>query len=45
MILGQCPGTLGTADDVAVFSDSVEEHDKNLHNLMQVARKYGLGQV
>ena len=42
MILEQCPGTLGIADDVAVFGKNQEEHDKNLHNLMQVARKYGL---
>ncbi|XP_022099493.1 uncharacterized protein LOC110984016 [Acanthaster planci] len=42
MILEQCPGTLGIADDVAVFGATVEEHDKHLHNLMHVARKYGL---
>ena len=42
MILEQCPGTLGIADDVAVFGKDEAEHDRNLHNLMEVARKYGL---
>ena len=42
MILEQCPGTLSIADDVAVFGKDLEQHDENLHNLMQVARKYGL---
>ena len=42
MILEECPGTLGIADDVAVYGKNGEDHDKNLHNLMKVARKYGL---
>ena len=42
MILEQCPGTLGIADDIAVFGATSEEHDRHLHNLMQVPRKYGL---
>lgn len=42
LILVQCPGTLGIVDDVAVFGKNDAEHDMNLHNLMQVARKYGL---
>ena len=42
MILEQCPGTLGIADDVAVFGKDKAEHDRNLHNLIEVARKYGL---
>ena len=41
-ILEQCPGTIGIADDVAVFGRTEEEHDQNLHNLMQVAAKSGL---
>jgi hypothetical protein len=41
-ILEQCPGCIGIADDVAVFGSSEEEHNKNLHQLMKVARKYGL---
>ena len=40
-ILEQCPGTIGIADDVAVFGRTEEEHDQNLHNLMQVAAKSG----
>ena len=42
MILEQCPGTLGIADDVAVFGKDDADHDRNLHNLMCVAHKYGL---
>ena len=42
MIIQRCPGTLGIVDDIAVFGRDEEEHDRNLHNLMQVARKYGL---
>ena len=41
-ILEQCPGTIGIADDVAVFCRTDEEHDQSLHNLMQVAAKSGL---
>lgn len=41
MILEQCPGTIGIADDVAVFGHDMEEHNKNHHNLMHIARKYG----
>ena len=41
-ILEQCPGTIGIADDVAVFGRTEEEHDQSLHNLMQVAAKSGL---
>ena len=41
-ILEQCPGTIGIVDDVAVFGRTEEEHDQNLHNLMQVAAKSGL---
>ncbi|XP_072181419.1 uncharacterized protein [Diadema setosum] len=41
-ILEQCPGTIGIADDIVVFGHNEAEHDKALHNLMTVARKYGL---
>ena len=42
MILEQCPGTLGIADDIAVFGKNKQEHDANLHQLMKISRKYGL---
>ena len=41
-ILDNCPGTVGIADDVAVFGRTEAEHDDNLRNLMSVAREYGL---
>ena len=41
-ILESCPGTLGIADDVAVFGRNEAEHDANLHNLMRVSREHGL---
>ena len=41
-ILEKCPGTVGIADDVAVFGKTEEEHDSNLHNLMKVALESGL---
>ncbi|XP_071476746.1 uncharacterized protein [Diadema antillarum] len=41
-ILEQCPGTIGIADDIVVFGKNEAEHDKALHNLMTVGRKYGL---
>lgn len=41
-ILENCPGVIGMADDIAVVGKTVEEHDANLHNLMRVAREYGL---
>ena len=41
-ILESCPGCIGIADDVPVFGRNAEEHKKNLHNLMQVARQHGL---
>jgi hypothetical protein len=42
MILEKCPGTIGIADDVAVFGKNEKEHDENVHNLMQVAAAHGL---
>ena len=41
-ILESCPRCIGIADDVVVFSLNAEEHNKNLYNLMQVARQHGL---
>ena len=40
--LERCPGTMGIADDVAVFGKYEKEHDANLHNLMKIAQKEGL---
>ena len=37
-ILERCPGTMGIADDVAVFGKDEKEHDANLHNLMDIAQ-------
>ena len=42
MILESCPGTVGIADDVAVFGHTEAEHDAHLHNLMRVSREHGL---
>ena len=41
-ILEKCSGTVGIADDIAVYGPTVEEHDANLHNLMLVAREHRL---
>ena len=41
-ILERCPGTMGIADDVAVFGKDEKEHDANLHNLMKIAQQEGL---
>ena len=41
-IFKRCPGTVGIADDVAVFGRTEAEHDANLHNLMKVATESGL---
>ncbi|PIK59947.1 hypothetical protein BSL78_03102 [Apostichopus japonicus] len=38
-ILEKCPGTVGIADDIGVFGSTEAEHDRNLHNLMKVARE------
>jgi len=42
MILEQCPGTVGIADDIVVYGIDQATHDCHLTNLMQVARKTGL---
>ena len=41
-ILERCPGTMDSADDVAVFGKDEKEHDANLHNLMKIAQQEGL---
>ena len=41
-ILESCPGTMGIADDVAVFGKDEKEHDANLHNLMKIAQQESL---
>ena len=42
LIPEQCPGTISIADDVGVFGRTEEEHNANLHQLMQAAQKHGL---
>ena len=42
LILEQCPGTISIADDVGVFGRTEEEHNANLHQLMQATQKHGL---
>ena len=41
-ILKKCDGFIGTADDVAIFGQTEQEHDKHLHQLMETAEKHGL---
>ena len=41
-ILEECPGTIGIADDVAVFGKKEADHDANLHHLFAIAKKHGL---
>jgi len=41
-ILEECPGTIGIADDIAIFGKTEEEHDRNLITLMNEAKKNGL---
>ena len=40
-ILEKCPGTLGIADDIAVYGKTKTEHDKHLYNLLKAARANG----
>ena len=40
--LKECPGCIGIADDITVHGCTEAEHDAHLHNLMQVAHKYGV---
>ena len=41
-ILEQCDGVIGIADDIIVFGNSEQSHNRNLHRLMTVAAKTGL---
>ena len=41
-IIDQVDGTVGIADDIAVYAKTDEEHDQVLHNLLKVAGKNGL---
>ena len=41
-ILERCEGVIGITDDVVVHGKDDEEHDRRLHNLMQVTREHGL---
>lgn len=41
-ITNQVPGCIGIADDVAVVGKTEEEHDRNLLQLMDTAKKEGL---
>ena len=40
--LKECPGCIGIANDITVHGHTEAEHDAHLHNLMQVACKYGV---
>ena len=42
MIIENCPGTLGIANDIAVFGKTEEEHDSNIHHIMKRAQAGGL---
>jgi len=42
LILAGCSGTMNIADDILVFGRDVQEHDRNLHNLMRRAQSHGL---
>ena len=41
-ILTQCPGVIGTYDDMVIFGVDQEDHDANLINLLNVCQKEGL---
>ena len=40
--LEECPGCIRIADDITIHGCTKAEHDAHLHNLMQVAHKYGV---
>ena len=42
MIIENCPGTLGIADEISVLGKTESEHDSNLHHLMKRAQAGGL---
>ena len=41
-ILEKCPGTVSIADDIVVCGKTEVEQDRNLYNLMEVAKQHGL---
>ena len=41
IILG-LPGVVKNMDDFLIFGETVEEHDKNLHNVLRVMEEYGM---
>ena len=41
-IIKRCKGIIGIADDIVVYGKDDAEHNRRLHNLMQVAREHGL---
>ena len=38
-ITDQCEGVVGISDDLTVYGDTQEQHDKRLINLLKVAKK------
>ena len=38
----QVDGTVGIADDIAVYTKDEKEHDEVLHNLLSVTKESGL---
>ena len=40
--LEECPRCIRTTDDITIHGCTEAEHDAHLHNLMQVAHKYGV---
>ena len=40
-ILEECKGAIGISDDTCVYGRTEEEHDQNLREVMETARKYG----
>ncbi|PIK45275.1 hypothetical protein BSL78_17872 [Apostichopus japonicus] len=41
-ILERCNGACGIADDIVIFGKTDKEHDENLINFMEQAKKHGL---
>ena len=41
-ILECCEGAIGIADDVIIHGKDDEDHDRNLHRFMRIAREHGL---
>ena len=38
-ILEQCPGVIGIHDDIVIFGVDQQDHDANLINLLNAARR------